>query len=58
MDFGGVIFEMRPGNRQRVRRGSRTLEIFVVSTHYTPPEQARLAEGNPYQVRLMVYRTN
>ncbi|HSL68866.1 MAG TPA: hypothetical protein VK864_01425, partial [Longimicrobiales bacterium] len=47
---------LRPGERQRSRDARGEVEIFLESSYWTPPAQIQLAEGDPYHVRLMVYR--
>jgi hypothetical protein len=54
--YGGRTLTLRPGDRQRTRDARGELEFFLESSYYTPPARVALSEGDPYHVRLMVYR--
>jgi hypothetical protein len=56
--FGSEQFVLAPGERRGVEHEGEAYQIYVGATSYTPPEQRLLVEGEPFHVRLMVFRKN
>jgi hypothetical protein len=57
VNYAGQSFRMLPGDRRQARDANGTVELFLQSSYFTPPERVALAEGDPYHVTLVVYRT-
>lgn len=56
--YAGTTITLKEGEKQKVGDGQQTAEVFLITSTAMSPQQAMVREGQPYYVRLIMYKSS